>query len=147
MKEKTVTYVHSLRSFRKLWASLKGGGYERCAKMGFGNNYFCGCYSCVFEKNGHVLNIMKRFRFISVNKGFAFLEILLVLAIILFLGSKLLNQYLNKPVVDKQTRELLTSQGIDTSSYKATTDSFRAKVNDITKQHLKELDDITRSYH
>jgi uncharacterized membrane protein YhiD involved in acid resistance len=85
---------------------------------------------------------MKRYRINEFKQGFGFLEIILVMAVILFLSYRLLNQYFKKPLVDKETQELLSSQGIDTSSYKATTDSVRQKIQDITQQHLKQLDDI-----
>jgi hypothetical protein len=85
---------------------------------------------------------MKRYRINEFEQGFGFLEIILVMALILFLSYRLLNQYFKKPLVNKETQELMTSQGIDTSSYKATADSFRQKIEDITQQHLKELDNI-----
>jgi len=75
-------------------------------------------------------------------QGFAFLELLLVLAIILFLCYRLLNLYFKKTSVDKETKQILSDQGIDTTTYKSTTESVRTKIQDITKQHLKELDNI-----
>ena len=76
------------------------------------------------------------------KQGFAFLELLLVLTIILFLGYQLLNLYFKKTPFDTETKKALSDQGIDTTNYKTMTDTVRGKIQDITKQHLKELDNI-----
>ena len=85
---------------------------------------------------------MARYYFKEYKSGFVFLELVLVLAIILFLCYRLLNMYFKKPSLDKETKKVLTEQGIDTTSYKATLDSTREKVEDITKQRMNTLDDI-----
>jgi hypothetical protein len=74
------------------------------------------------------------------NKGFGFVEIILVLAIILFVFYKLFNSYFNKSPVDKETRAVLSTQGIDASNYKTAADSTREKLRSIQAQHAKELE-------
>jgi len=74
--------------------------------------------------------------------AFIFIEILLVLAIILFLGHKLLNVYFKQPSIDPETNKALIEQGIDTTNYKTTTDSVRSKIQNIQKQHLDQLNEI-----
>ena len=55
---------------------------------------------------------------------------LLVLAAILFLCYKALNLYFNKSLLDKETRENLLAQGVDTSNYKTIIDSAKEKVEE-----------------
>jgi hypothetical protein len=65
---------------------------------------------------------------------FSLLELLLVLAIILFLSQRFLNMYFKKPNLDKETEEAISGQGINTSSYRGVLDSTRDKIRDINKQ-------------
>ena len=74
--------------------------------------------------------------------GFSFIEILVVLAIILFLGYKLLNFYFKQPSINPETNKALIEQGIDTTNYKTTADTVRNKIENIQKQRLDQLMDI-----
>jgi competence protein ComGC len=74
--------------------------------------------------------------------GFGFVEILIVLAIILFLGYKLLNFYFKQPSINPETNKALIEQGIDTTNYKTTADTVRNKIENIQKQHIDQLMDI-----
>jgi len=77
------------------------------------------------------------------NKGFGFIGILLVLAIICFLFYKVMNLYFKKtPTINKETQKTLSEQGINTANYKSIVDSTREKVQDIQAQHFKELEEI-----
>lgn len=74
--------------------------------------------------------------------GFMFIEILLALAIIMFILFKILDFYFKKSHPDKDTRKLITEQGISTSNPQSIIGSTRDKIEDIQKQHLNELDNI-----
>lgn len=74
--------------------------------------------------------------------GFSFIEIIIVLAIILFLGYKLLNLYFKQPALDMQTQKALVEQGIDTTNYQTTANTVRSKIQDIQKQHFDQLNAI-----
>lgn len=75
-------------------------------------------------------------------RGFSFIEIIIVLAIILFFGHKLLNFYFKQPAIDPETNKALIEQGIDTTNYKTTADTVRYKIQNIQKQHLDQLNEI-----
>jgi type II secretory pathway pseudopilin PulG len=82
----------------------------------------------------------KRFK-----SGFAFLEILLVAVVIIVLCYLALKSYLKNPSMDKTTQEVLSQQGIDTSSQKAVLDSARERIKDLNKQILgqeKQVEDL-----
>jgi prepilin-type N-terminal cleavage/methylation domain-containing protein len=85
---------------------------------------------------------VKNSRINSFRKGFGFIEILIVLAIILFLGYKLLNVYFKRPSINPETNKALIEQGIDTTNYKTTADTVRNKIENIQKQRLDQLMDI-----
>ena len=70
------------------------------------------------------------------------IELLLVLAIIMFIAFKVLNFYFKKPSLNKETQRVISEQGIDTTSYKSITDSTRNKLEDIQNQHMDELNNI-----
>jgi len=78
----------------------------------------------------------------NFKKGFAFIETLIVLTIILFLVYKLLNFYFKQPSINPETNKALIEQGIDTTNYKTTADTVRNKIQDIQKQHLDQLNEI-----
>ena len=78
----------------------------------------------------------------GLRKGFAFIETLLVLAIILFLGYKILNLYFKSSPLNKETGKVLLEQGINTTNYKTIMDSTREKIQTIQKQHTDQLMDI-----
>ena len=85
---------------------------------------------------------MRRYCIKEFKVGFAFIELLLVLAIILFLGYKLLNFYFKQPSINPETNKALIEQGIDTTNYKTTADTVRNKIENIQKQRLDQLMDI-----
>lgn len=80
---------------------------------------------------------IKEFKF-----GFIFIELLLVLAIILFLFYKAIDLYFKKTSINKETENLLLEQGINTTNYKSILDSSRNKIQDIQTQRAKEIDNI-----
>lgn len=67
------------------------------------------------------------------------IEIILVLAIICFIIYKTVDYYFKKPKIGKETEKLLLEQGIDTTSYKATVDTVRSKIEGIQEEHLDKL--------
>jgi len=69
-----------------------------------------------------------------MRKGFALLEILLVLLVIAILYVAM-TMYYKKPMPDKESQKLLSSQGIDTTSYKTILDSTKKKLQDVSKQN------------
>jgi len=65
------------------------------------------------------------------NKGFGFIEIILVTIIILFVFYQFINLYFKKSPVNARDQKILTEETLDTSSYKKTLDSVKAKVNEV----------------
>ncbi len=79
------------------------------------------------------------------RRGFiTLLEMVLVLAIILFVAYAALNTYFKKPALNKSTEEFLNQQDIDTSSSKAILDTTKKKINDINEQVLKNAQQLER---
>jgi competence protein ComGC len=77
------------------------------------------------------------------KKGFAFIELLLVIAIILFLFYKVINLYFkNTPAINKETGKVLSEQDINTTDYKSIIDTTKDKIKNIQTQHFKELESI-----
>jgi len=72
-------------------------------------------------------------------KGFALIEIIIVLAIICFIIFKMVDYYSKKPKINKETEKLLLEQGIDTTNYKSTVDTVRSKIEGIQEEHLDKL--------
>ena len=54
-----------------------------------------------------------------------FLELLLVLAIIMFITFKVFNLYFKKPALNEETQKVITEQGIDTTSLESIADSTK----------------------
>lgn len=73
------------------------------------------------------------------REGLALIEMILVLAIIFFIIYKTVDYYVKKPKLDRETESRLLEQGIDTSSYKATVDTVRSKIEGIQKERLDNL--------
>ena len=71
---------------------------------------------------------------------FTLLEIIIVLAIILFMAQKVIKGYFKKPVMDKQVETMAHDAGIDTANYQSVIQSTKDKVNNIMKQRQKDLD-------
>jgi len=79
----------------------------------------------------------------QIKTGFMFIELLLVLAIIMFIAFKVFKLYFKKPSFNKETQRAISEQGIDTASYKSIIDSTKRKLQDIQGQHMEELRNIT----
>ncbi len=71
-----------------------------------------------------------------------YIELLLVLAIIMFIAFKVFNLYFNKSPFNKETQRVIATQGIDTTSSKSIVAGTRKKLQDIQSQHADELDKI-----
>ncbi len=81
----------------------------------------------------------------SNKKGFAFIEILLALGIVLFLYYFLAKAYMVNPAGDKNTKKILTEQGIDASGGKSTLQAVTDKIHDLNEKELeraKQMEDI-----
>ena len=84
-------------------------------------------------------------RITRANRGFAFIEIIIVLAVILFLSYKLLALYLKESPIDKENKKMLSEQGIDISSREAIIDKTRKNVEEYNlkvESQNKELENI-----
>jgi hypothetical protein len=68
------------------------------------------------------------------------LELLLSLAVVLFLYQKVAEHYFKKPLLDKPTEKALNEQGIDTANYRSVIDSTKNKFEDIQQQHADALE-------
>ena len=75
----------------------------------------------------------------KIKTGFMLIELIVVLAIVMFIAFKMWEAYSKKPVLSKETEKVMTEQGIDTTNYKTISDSIKNKVEDIQKQHIDEL--------
>lgn len=78
----------------------------------------------------------------KINTGFMLIELLAVLAIIMFIAFKALKPYFMKPSLNKETQKVISGQVIDTASSKSLIDSTRNKLRDIQNQHNDELNQI-----
>ena len=78
----------------------------------------------------------------KIKTGFMLIELLVVLAIIMFIVFKVFNLYFMKPSLNKETQKVISEQGIDTANYKSLIDSTRNKLRDIQNQHNDELNQI-----
>jgi flagellar biogenesis protein FliO len=74
----------------------------------------------------------------KIKTGFMFIELLLVLAIIMFIAFKVFKLYFKKSSLDKETQRAISEQGIDTTSSRSIIDSTRRKLRDIQDQHMEE---------
>lgn len=78
----------------------------------------------------------------KLKAGFMFIELLVVLVIIMFLASKVINTYFKKPVLNKEAQKLSSEAGIDTKNYQTIIDTTKDKLKDIQTQYNKDLDDL-----
>jgi len=69
------------------------------------------------------------------------LELIIVLAIILFLVQKGLQSYF-KPVMNQQTRDTVEGAGINTANYRSVVSSTREKVQDIVNKRRSDIDAV-----
>ncbi|MFH0827023.1 MAG: hypothetical protein V1923_03940 [Candidatus Omnitrophota bacterium] len=75
--------------------------------------------------------------------GFMFLELLLALAIMMFIAFKVFNLYFKKPSLNEETQKVISEQGIDTTSPKLFIDSTKKRLQDIQDQRMEMLSNIT----
>ena len=68
-----------------------------------------------------------------------FIELLLVLAIIMFVAFTVFKLYFKKPSLNKETQRVISEQGIDTASSRSIIDSTQKKLQDIQGQRMEEL--------
>ena len=78
----------------------------------------------------------------QIKTGFMLIELLLVLAIIMFITFKAFKLYFMKPSLDKETQKVISGQGIDTTSYQSLIDSSKKKLQNIQDKHMQELGNI-----
>ena len=69
------------------------------------------------------------------------LELVLVLAIALFLAQKGLRAYF-KPVVNKQAEDMAHEAGINTANYQSVVSSTRTKIDSILDKQRKDSDAV-----
>ncbi len=90
---------------------------------------------------------MKRSDFKKLNSGFAgILGIIITLAIICVIVLVVFKDK-NDGIVNKQIKNDLSKEGINTATYKTTIDSTRQKINVVNKDYsdrLKQLDDLNK---
>ncbi|KPK96560.1 MAG: hypothetical protein AMJ95_13520 [Omnitrophica WOR_2 bacterium SM23_72] len=82
----------------------------------------------------------------KIKAGFMFLELLLALAIIMFIAYKVLNFYFKKPSLNEETQKVISEQGIDTTTLESIADSTKKKLQDIQDQRLEMLNKIAEEY-
>lgn len=86
---------------------------------------------------------MNRNRRKEYSNSFAFLELIIVLAIILVIFSLMSKMFLKKSTINKETEKALSGQGIDTSNYNTIVDSTKNKLGDIQSKHSADLESIS----
>lgn len=83
----------------------------------------------------------------KANRGFGFIEIILVLAVIFFLCYKVFALYFKESMSNIDNRKVLSEAGINTSSNKTIIDSTRKKVEEYNLKvegQNKELENINK---
>ena len=75
---------------------------------------------------------------------FMLLEIVIVLAIIMFMAQKSIQSYFKKPVMDKQIETMAQDAGINTANYQSVVQSTKNKINNIMEQRQNELESVSR---
>ena len=70
------------------------------------------------------------------------IEMLLVAAVLMIIAITMLKLYTKQAGVsiNKETKEVATQAGVDTTNYQTTVDSVKGKLQDIQDKHFKELD-------
>jgi competence protein ComGC len=86
-----------------------------------------------------------RIRTLRNNSGFlGLLELLAVLAIIGIMVYFMLKRFTAAPVMDKDTRQAISEQGIDTTTYRSVVDTTRSTLKDMTEKQQQQLNQITK---
>ena len=75
----------------------------------------------------------------KIKRGFMFIELLLVLALIMFIAFKVFELYFKNPPLNKETQGVASEQGIDTTSGKSIIDSTKKKLQGIQDQETEKL--------
>jgi len=78
----------------------------------------------------------------KIKHGFMLIELLVALAIIMFLAFKVLNLYFVKPALNQETQKIIAEQKIDSTNYKTLIDSTKSKLADIQSQEEDRLNRI-----
>lgn len=78
----------------------------------------------------------------KIKTGFMFVELLLVLAVVMFIAFKVFKLYFNNPSLNQETQRVIAEQGIDTTSYKTIIDSTQEKLDAIQNKQNDELSKI-----
>ncbi|MCX5701608.1 MAG: hypothetical protein NTW64_01340 [Candidatus Omnitrophica bacterium] len=73
------------------------------------------------------------------KRGFMFIELLLVVAIIMFVLFQLFKIYLKKPIINEDAKEFIAEQGVDATNYKTITDTAKKKIQDLQTQYTEKL--------
>ena len=80
-------------------------------------------------------------RFGNLRGSFlSLLEIIIVLAIILFMAQRMIQGYFNKPVMDKQVETIAHDAGINTANYQSVVQSTKDKIKNIMEQRQNDLE-------
>lgn len=74
----------------------------------------------------------------KVKTGFMLIELLVALAIIMFIASKVFKPYFIKPSLDKETQKVMSEQGVNSTNYQSLIDSTKKKLQDIQDKRMKE---------
>ena len=75
----------------------------------------------------------------SKRRAFMLLEMIFALIIILFLCYIVLKFYITKPIINNKTQNILSKEGVDSSSPRAIIDSTRGKIEEINKKTLDRV--------
>jgi flagellar biogenesis protein FliO len=78
----------------------------------------------------------------KLKAGFMFIELILVLAIIMFIAFKVFKLYFKHSPLNQETQRVISEQGINTATYKSIIDSTKDKLGDIQSKHFDELNKI-----
>lgn len=78
------------------------------------------------------------------RRAFAFLELLIVAAIVGVVVYSMLKMYYKKPMVDKETAQALKEQNIDTATYKTTVTGVQDKLAAIQEQSDRQMEEVQK---
>jgi len=67
------------------------------------------------------------------------LELVIVLAIILFIAQRALKVYFTKPVADKKVEEFAVDAGVNTANYQSIKESTKQKIEAIANERQKQM--------